>query len=218
MSKTGWANAIGSIGQGLLVFGANCEKLNYERDRDEHMRELEREQMKATAQFRSDTLANQKSGLAIEQTKADTAGKVATASILEAQTNRQNALATGKMDQQTYLMTSAENGYVPDADGVMQFDKEAWDAGLARKTEAYKAEANKYSPTQRNTVGALEQITGARWDEVKGQSPEFLIPGTGEGTGKPAEYMTRVQAQYTTMTHYATMSKTPAAKRWRLML
>ena len=216
MSKTGWANAVGSIGQGLLIFGANREKLNYERDRDEHMRELERQQMKDTAQFRKDTLGNQAAGLVIEQTKANTAGDVARASIAEAQANRANAVAEGKMDEQTYLMTSRENGFVPDADGVMQFDKEAWDAGLARRTEDYKAEANRFTPRQQNTVGALQEITAARWDEAEGKSPEFLLPGTGEGTDKPAEYMTRTQAQYVTMTQYATMSKSPGGEKMAL--
>jgi hypothetical protein len=216
MSKTGWANAVGSIGQGLLIFGANREKLNYERDRDEHMRELERQQMKDTAQFRTDTLANQAAGLKIDQTTADTAGRVATASIAESQAGRENAVAEGAMDKQTYLMTSKENGYIPNAEGVMTFNKEAWDAGLERKTQVFKAESEKYTPRQLNTVGALKEITGARWEEVEGKAPEFLLPGTGEGTDKPAEYMTKTQAQFVTMTQYATMSKSPGGEKMTL--
>ena len=216
MSKTGWANAVGSIGQGLLIFGANREKINYEKDRDANMLELEREQMKRTADFQQSTLANQAAGLKIDQTKANTADRVATATIAESQAGLKNAVASGEMDEQTYLMTSKENGYIPNADGVMTFNKEAWDAGLERKTQLFKAEALKYTPRQQNTVGALQDITGARWDEAEGKSPEFLLPGTGEGTDKPAEYMTRTQAQYVAMTQYATMSKSPGGEKMAL--
>jgi hypothetical protein len=216
MSKTGWANAVGSIGQGLLIFGANREKLNYERDRDEHMRELEREQMKRTADFQQSTLANQAAGLKIDQTKANTAADVAKATIAASQAELENAVAKGDMDQQTYLMTSKENGYIPNAEGVMTFNREAWDAGLERKTQVFKAESERYTPRQQNTVGALKEITGARWDEVEGKAPEFLLPGTGEGTDKPAEYMTRTQAQYLKMTQYATMSKSPGGEKMTL--
>jgi hypothetical protein len=74
MSKTGWANAVGSIGQGLLVFGANREKINYEKERDAHLLELEREQMAALKDYQRDTLTLKGQEVVI-------AGDVAKASI-----------------------------------------------------------------------------------------------------------------------------------------
>lgn len=66
MSKTGWANAVGSIGQGLLVFGANREKLNYEKERDANMLELEREQMVALEKHQGLLIEQGNEGLKIQ--------------------------------------------------------------------------------------------------------------------------------------------------------
>ena len=74
MSKTGWANAVGSIGQGLLVFGANREKINYEKERDAHMLELEREQMAALKDYQRDALE-------LQGREVDIAGDLATSKI-----------------------------------------------------------------------------------------------------------------------------------------
>lgn len=113
MSKTGWANALGSIGQGLLVFGANREKLNYERDRDANLLELEREQMVALEKHQGLLIEQGNEGLKIEGDLAKSSIAVDTRSIetsvQQAESLRQSSeLELGEFNQKKQEFENAQ--------------------------------------------------------------------------------------------------------------
>ena len=193
MSKTGWANAIGSIGQGLLVFGANREKLNYEKDRDAHMRELEREQMAALKDYQDKnlTLKGEEITIAGDLAKADiTASGAATAASLQSVEASKAQIRSVEMKdvqtQQTHDQTQKLLGNKPVTDEAGKITGYVYDQELYDSMEVQRENERASNSSVSANMQLIDAATNAMVDGQKENpnDPQYNVTNA-DGTVRP---------------------------------
>lgn len=175
MSSSAWALALGQVGKGLLEFGQNRETLKYQRERDENLAALQREQLaettrhsKATEALGVDTLAatkenqegllkNDSEKLAIERDAANARASHDSAMLAndnlktkaivdESSAKITDLVAVREQDRAKADLTAAEGGFKWDGTAkTYVFDQTLFDKAIQRDEATAKARYSAYS-------------------------------------------------------------------------